>query len=75
MADKSFMEIENRREKKRWNYISELGGIFGDRQHNIEDFRKIFVSRVRFFECRIPLKVFECHNFTFFIIINITFLR
>lgn len=47
MADKSFMEIENRREKKRWIYMSELGCMFGDRRHTRDDFKTIFESRVR----------------------------
>lgn len=49
MVDKSFMEIENKREKNRWLYMSELDQIFGDRRHGREEFRKIFESRVRSF--------------------------
>lgn len=42
----SFMEIENKREKKRWLYMSELGGIFGEDKHTREGFIKIFGNRV-----------------------------
>lgn len=44
--NKSFMEIESNREKKRWLYMSELGGIFGDEKHSREGFLKLFGSRV-----------------------------
>lgn len=44
--NKSFMEVENNREKKRWLYMSELGAIFGDEKHTSEGFLKLFSSRV-----------------------------
>jgi hypothetical protein len=44
--NKSFMEIESNREKKRWLYMSELGAIFGDEKHTREGFMKLFGSRV-----------------------------
>lgn len=43
---KSFMEIEVKREKRRWLYMSELGAIFGDEKHTREGFIKIFGTRV-----------------------------
>lgn len=46
--NKSFMEIENNREKKRWLYMSELGAIFTDEKHTREGFLKLFGSRVSF---------------------------
>ena len=45
-ASKSFMEIEVKREKKRWLYMSELGAIFGEEKHTREGFIKIFGTRV-----------------------------
>lgn len=44
--NKSFMEIESNREKKRWLYMSELGAIFSDEKHSNEGFLKLFGSRV-----------------------------
>jgi hypothetical protein len=49
-TNKSFMEIESTREKRRWLYMSELGSIFGDEKHTREGFMKIFGSRVSFDE-------------------------
>lgn len=44
--NKSFMEIESTREKRRWLYMSELGAIFGEEKHTREGFMKIFGNRV-----------------------------
>ena len=44
--NKSFMEIESTREKRRWLYMSELGAIFGEEKHTREGFMKIFGTRV-----------------------------
>lgn len=45
-ANKSFMEIESTREKRRWLYMSELGAVFGEEKHTREGFMKIFGNRV-----------------------------
>lgn len=45
-TNKSFMEIESTREKRRWLYMSELGAIFGEEKHTREGFIKIFGNRV-----------------------------
>jgi hypothetical protein len=47
-TNKSFMEIESTREKRRWLYMSELGAVFGEEKHTREGFMKIFGSRVSF---------------------------
>jgi hypothetical protein len=46
VSNKSFMEIEVKRDKMRWLYMSELGGIFGEEKHTREGFIKLFGSRV-----------------------------
>lgn len=45
-TNKSFMEIESTREKRRWLYMSELGAIFGEEKHTRDGFIKIFGNRV-----------------------------
>lgn len=45
-TNKSFMEIEVKRDKLRWMYMSELGGIFGEEKHTREGFLKLFGNRV-----------------------------
>jgi hypothetical protein len=45
-TNKSFMEIEVKRDKLRWLYMSELGAIFGEEKHTREGFIKIFGNRV-----------------------------
>lgn len=45
-ANKSFMEIEVKKDKLRWLYMSELGAIFGEEKHTREGFIKIFGNRV-----------------------------
>lgn len=45
-ANKSFMEIEVKKDKIRWLYMSELGAIFGEEKHTREGFIKIFGNRV-----------------------------
>lgn len=45
-VSKSFMEIEVKKDKQRWLYMSELGGIFGEEKHTREGFIKIFGNRV-----------------------------
>lgn len=45
-ASKSFMEIEVKKDKQRWLYMSELGAIFGEEKHTREGFIKIFGNRV-----------------------------
>lgn len=47
--NKSFMEIEVKRDKMRWLYMSELGGIFGEEKHTREGFIKLFGNRVSVF--------------------------
>lgn len=44
--NRSFMEIEVKKDKQRWLYMSELGGIFGEEKHTREGFIKIFGNRV-----------------------------
>lgn len=44
--NKSFMEIEVKKDKMRWLYMSELGAIFGEDKHTREGFIKIFGNRV-----------------------------
>jgi hypothetical protein len=44
--NKSFMEIEVKRDKMRWLYMSELGAIFGEEKHSREGFMKLFSTRV-----------------------------
>lgn len=44
--NKSFMEIEVKRDKMRWRYISELGAVLGEEKHTREGFIKVFQSRV-----------------------------
>lgn len=45
-GSKSFMEIEVKKDKLRWLYMSELGAIFGEEKHTREGFIKIFGNRV-----------------------------
>lgn len=45
-GSKSFMEIEVKKDKMRWLYMSELGAIFGEEKHTREGFIKLFGSRV-----------------------------
>lgn len=45
-GNKSFMEIEVKKDKLRWLYMSELGAIFGEEKHTREGFLKIFGNRV-----------------------------
>lgn len=45
-VSKSFMEIEVKKDKMRWLYMSELGGIFGEEKHTREGFVKLFGNRV-----------------------------
>lgn len=45
-GNKSFMEIEVKKDKIRWLYMSELGAIFGEEKHTREGFIKIFGNRV-----------------------------
>lgn len=47
-GSKSFMEIEVKKDKLRWLYMSELGAIFGEEKHTREGFIKIFGNRVSF---------------------------
>jgi hypothetical protein len=44
--NKSFMEIENKRDKMRWLYMSELGATFGEDKHSRDSFVKLFCTRV-----------------------------
>lgn len=44
--NKSFMEIEVKRDKMRWLYMSELGAIFGEEKHSRDSFVKLFCTRV-----------------------------
>lgn len=45
-GNKSFMEIEVKKDKMRWLYMSELGAIFGEEKHTREGFIKVFGNRV-----------------------------
>lgn len=45
-GSKSFMEIEVKKDKMRWLYMSELGAIFGEEKHTREGFIKLFGTRV-----------------------------
>lgn len=45
-SNKSFMEIEVKKDKIRWLYMSELGAIFGEEKHTREGFVKVFGNRV-----------------------------
>lgn len=44
--NKSFMEMEVKRDKMRWMYMSELGSIFGEEKHSRDGFMKLFGTRV-----------------------------
>jgi hypothetical protein len=44
--NKSFMEMEVKRDKMRWMYMSELGAIFGEEKHTRDSFMKLFSTRV-----------------------------
>lgn len=44
--NKSFMEIEVKRDKMRWLYMSELGAIFGEDKHSRDSFVKLYCTRV-----------------------------
>lgn len=50
--NKSFMEIEVKRDKMRWLYMSELGAIFGEEKHTRDSFIKLFGTRVSFFSIK-----------------------
>lgn len=44
--NKSLMELEVKRDKMRWLYMSELGAMFGSERHTREGFIKIFGDQV-----------------------------
>lgn len=44
--NKSFMEMEVKRDKMRWLYMSELGANFGEEKHTRDSFIKLFGTRV-----------------------------
>ena len=44
--NKSLMELEVKRDKMRWLYMSELGSMFGSERHTREGFIKIFGDQV-----------------------------
>lgn len=46
--NKSFMEMEVKRDKMRWLYMSELGAIFGEEKHTRDSFIKFFGTRVSY---------------------------
>ncbi|KAG5675924.1 hypothetical protein PVAND_005781 [Polypedilum vanderplanki] len=43
--NKSFMEMEVKRDRARWLYMSELGAIFGEEKHTRDSFMKLFCTR------------------------------
>lgn len=55
--NKSFMEMEVKRDKMRWLYMSELGAIFGEEKHTRDSFMKLFGTRVSL-NCK---KCIQCH--------------
>lgn len=46
--NKSLMELEVKRDKMRWLYMSELGAMFGSERHTREGFIKIFGDQVSY---------------------------
>ena len=44
--NKSFMEMEVKRDKMRGRYMSEVGAIFGEEKHTRDSFMKLFGTRV-----------------------------